>query len=203
MPADLQPRGGGRARRAATTVALFALLTACGPALPPRGEVTTAESAPSAASAQPDVQAAAPVRLRIPDIGVDAPVAPLDVGEDNVLPAPDTNEGTGWWRGGPEPGERGPAVIAGHVDSYQGPAVFFRIAELEPGQRIHVDRSDGTTAVFVTTRLERHAKDAFPTEVVYGDTPGAELRLITCGGEFDTADRRYLDNIIVYAMLER
>ncbi|MFF5990717.1 class F sortase [Prauserella flavalba] len=203
MPAGSPLSGGGRARLAATTVALLALLAGCGPALPPRGVVTTAASAPPPASTPADAQAAAPVRLRIPAIGVDAPVTPLDVGADNVLPAPDTDEGTGWWRGGPEPGERGPAVIAGHVDSYQGPAVFFRLAELEPGQRVLVDRADGTTAVFVTTRRERHAKDAFPTEVVYGDTPGAELRLITCGGEFDRTGRRYLDNIIVYAVLER
>ena len=148
-------------------------------------------------------QVAEPARIRIPAIGVDAPVQPLIVDQNGVLPPPDTNEGTGWWRDGPEPGERGPAVIAGHVDSYRGPAVFFRLTDLTSGDEIFVDRVDGTTAVFATQRIERHDKNAFPTDAVYGDTPDAQLRLITCGGEFDDQDRRYLDNIIVYTIRTR
>lgn len=144
-------------------------------------------------------QAADPVRVRIPSIGVDAPVEPLVVDENGVLPPPSTFEGTGWWQGGPEPGEVGPAVIAGHVDSFEGPAVFFRLDQLDTGDEIFVDRADGTTVVFAAQRTERHPKDEFPTEAVYGDTPDARLRLITCGGSFDQDDRRYLDNIIVYA----
>jgi LPXTG-site transpeptidase (sortase) family protein len=115
------------------------------------------------------------------------------------LPPPESYERTGWWLDGPEPGERGPAVIAGHVDSYQGPAVFFRLTELGVGDRVFVDRADGTTAEFVAQRIEQHEKDAFPTEAVYGDTAEAQLRLITCGGDFSREDRRYLDNVIVYA----
>jgi sortase (surface protein transpeptidase) len=150
-------------------------------------------------TAEADEQVADPVRVRVPAIGVDAPVGPLDLDANNVLPPPDTDEGTGWWRAGPEPGERGPAVIVGHVDSHHGPAVFFRLHELREGQEIHVDRADGSVATFVATRVERHDKLAFPTQAVYGDTPTAELRLITCGGDFDRENRRYLDNIIVYA----
>ena len=146
-----------------------------------------------------DRQAADPVRIRIPAIGVDAPVDPLTVDGNGVLPPPSTDDRTGWWRAGPEPGERGPAVIVGHVDSYQGPAVFLHLIDLSTGDQIVIDRADGTKATFVTQRVERHAKDAFPTQAVYRGTPDPQLRLITCGGQFDDKDRRYLDNVIVYA----
>lgn len=196
-------RGSRRSRRsaAAALAALAMALTACdnAPGLPARGVVVSQEPTQPPATTTADAQAPAPVRVRIPAIGVDAPVEPLDLDAQGVLPAPGGNHVTGWWRAGPEPGERGPAVIAGHVDSYQGPAVFLRLAELEAGQRILVEREDGTAIAFAVTHLERHAKDAFPTAAVYGGTPGPELRLITCGGEFDSAARRYLDNIIVYA----
>ena len=154
---------------------------------------------PDAADRRPQAVGADPVRIRIPAIGVDAPVEPLTVDQNGVLPPPDTNDGTGWWRDGPEPGERGPAVIAGHLDSKRGPAVFFRLPDLGRGDRIFVDRADGTTAVFATQRIERHDKNAFPTDAVYGDTPDSQLRLITCGGKFDRKARRYLDNVIVFA----
>ena len=150
--------------------------------------------------ASPQAEGADPVRIRIPAIGVDAPVQPLTVDQNGVLPPPDTNDGTGWWRDGPEPGERGPAVIAGHLDSRHGPAVFFRLTDLTSGVQIFVDRADGTTAVFATQRIERYDKNAFPTDAVYGDTPDPQLRLITCGGKFDRKHRRYLDNIVVFAI---
>jgi LPXTG-site transpeptidase (sortase) family protein len=151
--------------------------------------------------AQPiDERAADPVPIRIPVIKVNAPGWPLEVDENGVLPPPDSYEGTGWWRDGPEPGERGPVVIAGHVDSYRGPAVFFRLRELKTGDEILVEPADGTTVTFITQHTERHDKNAFPTDAVYGDTSGPELRVITCGGDFDYKDRRYLDNIIVYAV---
>ena len=154
---------------------------------------------PDPVAPEAGLQAADPVRIRIPAIGVDAPVQPLAVDRNGVLPPPDTDEGTGWWRDGPEPGERGPAVIVGHVDSYTGPAVFVHLEDLARGDRILVDRADGSTVVFAALRTESHPKDAFPTRVVYGATADAELRLVTCGGAFDDDDRRYLDNVIVYA----
>lgn len=141
-----------------------------------------------------------PVRIRIPAIGVDAPVEPLTVDQNGVLPPPDTNDGTGWWRDGPEPGDRGPAVIVGHLDSKRGPAVFFRLTDLTYGVHIFVDRADGTTAMFATQRIERYDKKAFPADAVYADTPDSQLRLITCGGKFDRKGRRYLDNIVVFAI---
>ncbi len=156
---------------------------------------------PAPAAEQVGEQVADPVRVRVPSIGVDAPIDPLVVDGNGVLPPPDTFTGTGWWQAGPEPGEVGPAVIAGHVDSYTGPAVFFELDQLDSGDEIFVDRADGTTAVFAAKRTERHEKDDFPTDAVYSDTADPQLRLITCGGDFDEGDRRYLDNIIVYADL--
>jgi sortase (surface protein transpeptidase) len=158
-----------------------------------------AKKAAPAPAQKPDQPVADPVRLRIPAIGVDAPIDPLTVDRNGVLPPPATDNRTGWWRDGPEPGERGPAVIVGHVDSYEGPAVFIRLTDLRGGDQILVDRADGSTAVFATQRVEQHAKDGFPTQAVYGRTPDPQLRLITCGGEFEEQGRRYLDNVVVYA----
>jgi sortase (surface protein transpeptidase) len=154
---------------------------------------------PAHAAQELDAQVAPPVRIRIPAIGVDAPVGPLDVDARGVLPAPPDDGAAGWWRAGPEPGERGAAVVAGHVDSHSGPAVFFRLRALHADAEVFVDRSDGTTAQFAVRRIEKHGKDAFPTHSVYGPTPRAELRLITCGGSFDRAARHYRDNLIVFA----
>ncbi|GGM53394.1 class F sortase [Longimycelium tulufanense] len=180
--------GGGRARAAAVTgLAWLLFAVGCG-------------SSDHANTGVPvDPQAANPVRIRIPVIDVNAPIEPLDLTPEGELPPPSTFAGTGWWRDGPEPGERGSAVIVGHVDSYRGPAVFFRVPELSRGAEILVDRADGTTAVFVNERVERHDKNAFPTRAVYGDTPGSELRLVTCGGDFDHPTQRYRDNVVAFA----
>ena len=114
---------------------------------------------------------------------------------------PERTEETGWWRGGPEPGEPGPAVILGHVDSRVGPAVFYRLRELAPGDEIHIDREDGTTVTYVVEASQRHGKDVFPTDAVYGATEKPTLRLVTCGGEFDYDVRSYEDNFIVFATI--
>jgi sortase (surface protein transpeptidase) len=144
---------------------------------------------------------AEPARLRIPAIGVTAPVRPLGLAADGTMQPPAGNDLAGWYRGSPAPGALGPAVIAGHVDSRHGPAVFFRLRELRPGDRVLVDRVDGTTAVFRVDLLERHPKTAFPTRRAYGDIDHAGLRLITCTGRFDRAAGSYRDNLIVYASL--
>lgn len=145
------------------------------------------------------VPAAEPIRVRIPELDVDAPIVPLDVDRRGALIPPEAGEVAGWWRSGPEPGEKGPAVLVGHVDSHLGPAVFFRLSNLAAGTQVFIDRADGTTAVFTTYQIESHPKDAFPTESVYGPTPGPELRLITCGGRFDAAGGRYLANVVAFA----
>ncbi|GAA1247820.1 hypothetical protein GCM10009609_09140 [Pseudonocardia aurantiaca] len=200
-------------RVAVAGVAAAAVLTGCAAATePPAQEVRPPATVPVAATgpavsgasalpaAEVPAQAADPVRVRVPAVGVDAPVVALDVDARGVLPPPATNHETGWWRAGPEPGEPGPAVIVGHVDSRQGPAVFFRLRELVAGHRVLVDRADGTTAAFVVQRSERFGKDAFPTQAVYGTTPESQLRLITCDGEFDRRTRHYVDNVVVFAL---
>ena len=150
-----------------------------------------------------DRRAARPRRIRIPAIGVSAPVVPLGLNPDRTLEVPQKWGNTGWYTGGPEPGERGPAVIAGHVDSTSGPAVFYRLGELHRGARIHVRRADGSVAGFRVQGVERWPKDRFPTRRVYHSTRASTLRLITCGGSFDSSTGHYLDNTIVYATRTR
>lgn len=144
-------------------------------------------------------RAAVPVRIEIPRLGVRAPVIRLGLNSDKSLEVPKDFGDAGWWSGGPRPGERGPAVIAGHVDSYTGPAVFYRLTELHPDDAIVVVGRDGTRTRFAVVGSERYPKAHFPTDRVYGRTEGPTLRLITCGGEFDDSTGHYLDNSVVYA----
>jgi hypothetical protein len=153
------------------------------------------------AAAGPMRDVSLPIRVRIPAIGVDSPLGRLGVDAAGALVPPTDFARAGWFAAGPVPGDIGPAVIAGHVDSRDGPAVFFRLADLAAGDEILVERADGTTARFTVSRTARYPKDGFPTEEVYGPTPRAELRLITCGGEFDADRRSYRDNIVVTAVL--
>jgi len=141
-----------------------------------------------------------PVSVRIPSIGVSSTLVPLRLDDVGVLEPPGDYVHAGWFAGGPVPGETGPAVIAGHVDSRDGPAVFFRLRELRTGDRILVARTDGRTAAFRVVEVGRYPKDAFPTERVYGPVPDVALRLITCGGDFDYARRSYRDNVVAYAV---
>jgi hypothetical protein len=166
-----------------------------------RGPNTSRPPPGGSSVAEAEAQAAEPSQVRIPVIAVDAPVIPLGLREDGRIEVPADFDETGWWVDGPEPGEPGPAVILGHVDSYLGPAVFFDLRLLEPGDSIHVDRRDGTTVTYVVERTEQHPKDTFPTDAVYGPTPEPVLRLVTCGGDFDRERRSYDDNIIAFARL--
>jgi len=141
----------------------------------------------------------APSRVVIPAIGVDADVIELGLEANGEMEVPTDYAQTGWFRHGPRPGRVGPAVIAGHVDDRSGPAVFYRLRELSPGDEIQVHGDDGEVVTFTVRELEQHPKNDFPTERVYAGTPGSELRLVTCGGEFDGAERSYRDNVIVWA----
>jgi hypothetical protein len=144
-----------------------------------------------------------PTRLRIGAIGVDTAVERLGLNADNTIAVPkDANE-VGWYTNGPAPGEQGPAVILGHLDSATGPAVFWRLSSLKAGSEVVVAREDGSTATFRVQRVASFPVDAFPSDQVYGATTDAELRLITCGGQFSFAQRRYLSNVVVFAALER
>ncbi|SDH93484.1 LPXTG-site transpeptidase (sortase) family protein [Sinosporangium album] len=159
----------------------------------PRGGVDTG------AGGMWNVQVADPVRLRIPAIGVSTKIIPLKIGSSGRLAAPKSFTKAGWNRQGPEPGERGAAVIAGHVDSKSGPAVFYRLRQMRAGDKVHVDRADGTTVTFRVTKLARYNKTRVPSRAVYGSTKDAQLRLITCGGTFDRKRGSYRDNLVVFA----
>jgi hypothetical protein len=143
---------------------------------------------------------AAPTWLRVPAAGVDVdlPAAGLDTGGALIPPA----VGAGWYADGPAPGEVGPAVITGHVDWAGSPAAFAELGTVAAGDEILVDHADGTTTRFTVTRVGRYPKTEFPTAAVYGPTPFAELRLITCGGTFDRAAGSYRDNVVVYAIAD-
>jgi sortase (surface protein transpeptidase) len=146
-----------------------------------------------------DRNAAPPTRIRIADIGVSAPITPIGLNPDRSLQVPPQWSATGWYKRGPEPGEQGPAVISGHVDSKSGPAVFYRLGQLHRGALILVRRADHSLVRFRVSGIERWPKDRFPSRRVYRSTRNAALRLITCGGSFDGATGHYRDNTIVYA----
>ncbi len=145
-------------------------------------------------------QAALPVQLTIPAIGVRAPLIRLGLNPDGTLQVPASVSVAGWYDRSPRPGATGSAIIVGHIDSVAGPAVFFWLHSLRPGDRAYVRRADGTLAVFRVTAVRSYLKDRFPTAAVYGPSPGPQLRLITCGGVFDRALRSYLSNVVVYAV---
>jgi Sortase domain len=154
------------------------------------------------ARATPPLPRAMPTRIEIPAIRVDAPIAPLGLDEDGGVQVPPLSRPalTGWYQPGPAPGQRGGAVILGHVDTRRnGPAVFYRLKQLRPGNWITVRRSDGGTARFQVDSVERFPRGEFPTARVYGplDYPG--LRLVTCGGQFDYQRHEYEDNLMVFA----
>lgn len=177
---------------------------------PPAGSATSAPGAPGAtlpAPAAPATFAAgapsAPIRIRIDAIGATAAVDPLGLNPDGTLEVPTDFNRAGWYTGRPTPGAVGPAIIAAHVDSKAGPAVFYRLRDLKAGDEVTVIRADGSEVVFAVDRVEQHPKNAFPTKAVYDPTPGATLRLITCGGSFDKGARSYRDNLIAFAHFKR
>ncbi|WNV82787.1 class F sortase [Umezawaea sp. Da 62-37] len=145
-----------------------------------------------------------PVSLRIPAIAVDNVVTRTAVDtKTGVLVPPDRADVLGWYADGVAPGDAGPAIIAGHVDSKTGPGVFFRLGDLKAGDQVFVDREDGSAVAFVVDRTYAVEKTAFPTDAVYGPTPASELRLVTCGGTFDHTVSSYRENVIVEAVLAR
>jgi hypothetical protein len=141
-----------------------------------------------------------PVRVEVPSIGVASALDRLVREPSGVLQTPATPSRAGWFAGGAVPGEPGPAVIAGHVDSKTGPAVFFRLRLLRPGALVVVGLSGGGSVRFRVTAVRSYPKDRFPTTEVYGPTPAPELRLITCGGDYDRRAGSYLDNVVAFAV---
>jgi hypothetical protein len=140
-----------------------------------------------------------PVSIAIPALQLTGPLAELSVAPDGELLAPADPGLAGWYAGGVVPGDLGPAVIGGHVDSRRGPGVFFSLRSLQPGDAVEVTRSDGQVVRFAVTGVREVSKAQFPTGTVYAPTPRPELRLITCGGAFDWTARSYTDNLVVEA----
>ncbi len=135
-------------------------------------------------------------------IGVHTSLYPLHLLADGSLQSPPKWQQAGWFAAGVRPGDVGPAVIAGHIDSYQGPAVFYRLTKLGVGDHVVVVTSTGSRLSFTVSGKQEFYKAAFPTDKVYGPTPLAELKLVTCTGNFDRARRSYVDNLIVTAVLD-
>jgi sortase (surface protein transpeptidase) len=173
----------------------FSAATASG-AVPASPSTAAATTAPA-----PTRQRAIPASLSIPAISLHTTLQQLGLDASGALNPPTNTTQAGWYTGSSLPGEPGPTVLAGHVDTYQGPAVFYKLDDLGPGDTITVALSDGTSVEYVVTQVQLYAKDAFPTAEVYGARPDPELRLITCGGSFDYTKRSYRDNVVVYATL--
>lgn len=173
-----------------------------GPATdPPGGDVASASPPSNARVAGPERSGSpsAPVSLDIPAIGVaESTLSTLGLNPDETVEVPTDFDRAGWFALGPTPGESGAAVILGHVDSTTGPAVFFRLGALAPGDRIEVGLADGRVARFVVDSVETFEKQAFPAERVYTSDGSPDLQLVTCGGEFDRATGHYLSNVVVF-----
>jgi LPXTG-site transpeptidase (sortase) family protein len=145
-------------------------------------------------------EVALPARLRIPAQHINTRLQRLGLAADGTIAAPSGWQVAGWYDQGPRPGQKGRAVIVGHVDSRSGPAVFFDLARLRTGDAVYVDRADGSTTRFQVTGRRQVPKDRFPAEAVYSPTLQASLMLMTCGGSFDHSTGHYRDNLIVFAV---
>ncbi len=180
----------GNGANAPVSIAVPATLTGAPPATdePATKETATMPKSP-------------PVRVQIPAIGVDSTLVDLGLNPDGTMEVPVDGTTAGWYTRAPTPGERGPAVIAAHVDWQGERGVFYQLSKLQTGDKVSVQRRDGSTAHFVIDKVAEYPKNEFPTEQVYGDLAYPGLRLITCGGDLDRKAHSYLDNIVVYAHL--
>jgi len=143
-----------------------------------------------------------PTHISIASQGIDTDLTPVGLNPDGSIELPPVLDWVaGWYKYGPTPGELGPAVIVGHVDSYENISVFWNLRYVKPGDSIEVTRTDGRAAHFKVTQLSQYDQHDFPTDTVYGNTSDAELRVITCGGTFDTGTGHYTENTVVYATL--
>jgi Sortase domain len=145
-----------------------------------------------------------PLALALPSIGVQSELLALGLNPDHTVQVPPLGpvSQAGWYQQSPTPGQVGPAILLGHIDSARyGPGVFFKLGALKPGDAVEVTRADHTVAVFRVDRVVSYPKASFPSLEVYGNTPNAQLRLITCGGVFDPAARSYESNIVAFASL--
>lgn len=142
-----------------------------------------------------------PVSLSVPAIGLRANLTTLGLNANRTVQVPMFFGVPGWYRLGPSPGQLGSAVILGHVDSYAGPAVFFRLGDLKVGNVVTVTLADHATLHFSVIGVAMYSKSHFPDRLVYGPRPYSALQLVTCGGVFDDATGHYLSNLVVYTSL--
>jgi hypothetical protein len=205
------PRGRSRARLAglaglslivggigAIGVALVAQQHAPAPAASAAGAIGPSKAKESALRKSP------PVSVTIPAIGVRSNLLHLGLNSNGTIQVPSLTtsaDEAAWYKYSVMPGQTGTSVIEGHVDSYQGPAVFYRLGALRPGNLIDVTLADGITAVFRVTGVREYAKDKFPANTIFGPADYAALRVITCGGDFDAATGHYLSSVVVFATL--
>ncbi|GGY88224.1 class F sortase [Streptomyces nitrosporeus] len=173
------------------------------PARPAPSGPAPSSSPSSGTVANPGLPRSEPSRISIPEISVDAPFTPLSIGPSGQLNAPPANDPNlvGWFKDAATPGERGTSVVAGHVDTKTGPAVFLLLRTLEAGNTVDITREDGVVATFKVDSVETFSKADFPDDRVYADNGTAQLRLITCGGEYDRKAKDYKDNVVVFAHL--
>lgn len=177
---------------------LLLALVACGsPAVPP----ATSTSPPVAPAAE--VGIAEPASVELPGIGAASSLVPTGLNPDGTLEVPPVEQPlqASWWRDSPRPGQVGPAVILGHVDGGGKPGVFHRLSKVVQGDEVLIKADNGVLYRFVVYAVEQYGKNTLPTERVYGDTDGPELRLITCGGAFDYGSGHYQDNVVAFARL--
>lgn len=144
-----------------------------------------------------------PVAMRIPAIGLVAPVIKTGLETDGSLHVPSSPDQTGWYDLGPKPGDVGPAVITGHLDSALGPGILFHLKSVKIGDEVDVVRNDGSTAVFVVNKLAAYPQDNFNTQAVYGSIATAELRIITCAGTYSKTAKHYSEDLVVFATLKQ
>jgi hypothetical protein len=200
-----RPRGGRLLTGAAAALiaAGSAVLgfDACQNSGPPQPAPGAARPGAASPPPGPALAASKPTRVDIPRLGIHSRLLPLGLEHDGTLEVPSLKQAqlAGWYDKGPTPGERGPAVIVGHVDTKKGPAVFYKLGRLKPGDKVDVTRKDGAVAAFTVDSVERVSKARFPTRRVYGEVGFAGLRLITCGGDF--VGHHYTGNTIVYGHL--
>jgi len=168
---------------------------------PAQVSTTAAIGTPSQTSATRPAPTTLPITLQIPAITVNTPLEQLGVASDGTLQTPTNPQEAGWFTGSSLPGQPGPVVIAGHVDSLHGPAIFAHLKKIKAGDPITITLNDGRRVVYLATSVVDYAKAEFPSQSVYGPRPDSELRLITCGGAF--VKGQYVDNVVVFAKLSR
>jgi sortase (surface protein transpeptidase) len=156
---------------------------------------------PASSTPQFRLASSTPSRIVIPKLNIDTTFEILGLNADRTIQIPKEYTTVGWYKYGPTPGDMGPAVVLGHVDSYKGAAIFYHLGQLAQGDRFTVTREDGSVAEFEVTKLERHPQSDFPTEEVYGPIDHSGIRLVTCSGTYDKGTLRYSHNLIVFGTL--